>query len=133
MGVKDPHRNLEAWKKSMDLVVEVYAFTKQFPKEEIYGLSSQMRRAAVSVPSNIAEGSAAMTSKQFVNFLSIALGSLSELDTQLEIAFRLGYIKQEALNDISNHIDRCKSLVFGLKRSMVRKHSEFNYDIKGKA
>jgi len=108
----------------MDLVVEVYAFTKQFPKEEIYGLSSQMRRAAVSVPSNIAEGSAAMTSKQFVSFLSIALGSLSELDTQLEIAFRLEYIKQESFNDINKHIDRCKSLVFGLKRSITRKYSE---------
>ncbi len=105
----------------MDLLVEIYALTKRFPKEEIYGLCSQMRRAAVSVPSNIAEGSADMTGKQFINFLSIAMGSLSELNTQTEIAFRLGYIEHETYTIINERIDRCKSLVFGLKRSIIKK------------
>ncbi len=123
MVSKHPHRNIEAWKQSMDLVVEIYALTKGFPREEIYGLCSQMRRAAVSVPSNIAEGSADMTGKQFINFLTIAMGSLSELNTQSEIAFRLGYLDQEANVLINKRIDRCKSLVFGLKRSIIKKQS----------
>ena len=121
---KHPHRNLEAWKQSMELVVEVYALTRGFPREEIYGLCSQMRRAAVSVPSNIAEGSADMTGKQFINFLTVAMGSLSELNTQIEISFRLGYIEKEPYVIINGRIDKCKALVFGLKRSIIRKHSQ---------
>ncbi len=123
MVSKHPHRNLEAWKQSMELVVEVYALTKGFPREEIYGLCSQMRRAAVSVPSNIAEGSADMSGKQFISFLTIAMGSLSELNTQTEIAFRLGYIEKEPYTIINGRIDKCKSLVYGLKRSIIKKQS----------
>ena len=78
-----PHKKLVAWQKSMDLVERIYELSKRFPKEEIYGLTSQVRRAAVSVPSNIAEGAAGRSSVQFMNFLSIAIGSLNELATQL--------------------------------------------------
>ncbi len=85
---KKPHRNLTAWQKAMDLVVAIYNATHNFPKEEIYGLTSQLRRAAVSVPSNIAEGAADRTTQQFSNFLSNAIGSLNEIDTQLEVALR---------------------------------------------
>ena len=78
---KKPHRNLTTWKKAMDLLVAVYQATANFPKEEIYGLTSQLRRAAVSVPSNIAEGAADRTRQQFSKFLSNAIGSLNEIDT----------------------------------------------------
>ena len=88
--MEKPHKNLEAWKQSMDLVVEVYKTTKEFPHQEIYGIANQVRRAAVSVSSNIAEGAARQTKKEFANFLHVAQGSLSELDTQIEIASRLG-------------------------------------------
>jgi four helix bundle protein len=80
---KKPHRNLMAWQKTMDLAVEIYRITKSFPNEELYGLTSQLRRAGVSGPSNIAEGAAGRTRQQFSNFLSSAVGSLNEIDTQL--------------------------------------------------
>ena len=89
-----PHRNLVAWQKGMDLVMEIYQLTKNFPDAELYGLISQLRRAALSVPSNIAEGAADRTRSQFTNFLSNALGSLNEIDTQLELSFRLGFISE---------------------------------------
>jgi four helix bundle protein len=84
-----PHKKLVAWKKSMDLVEEIYELTKTFPREEIYGLTSQLRRAAISVSSNIAEGAAGRSPIQFKNYLGIAIGSLNELATQMEIALRV--------------------------------------------
>jgi four helix bundle protein len=83
-----PHRNLLAWQKTMNFAVDVYQLTRSFPQEEIYTLSSQLRRAAVSAPSNIAEGAADRTRQQFSNYLSNAIGSLNEIDTQLELARR---------------------------------------------
>jgi len=76
------HKDLDVWKRSMDLVQLIYEYTKLFPKEEMYGLTSQMRRAAVSIPSNIAEGAARKGDKEFIQFLMLSLGSLSELETQ---------------------------------------------------
>ena len=87
--MEKPHKKLIAWQKSMELVVLIYRITAKFPKEETYGLVSQMRRASVSGPSNIAEGAADRSKDQFRNFLSIAIGSLNELNTQLEISFRI--------------------------------------------
>ncbi len=87
-----PHKKLIAWQKTMDLVVLIYRITENFPKQETYGLVSQMRRAAISAPSNIAEGAANRSKQQFVNFLGIALGSLNELNTQVEIAYRINYL-----------------------------------------
>jgi len=84
------HRELEVWKRSIGLVKKIYQITKDFPVEERYGLTDQIRRAAVSVASNIAEGSGRQTPKDFVNFLSMARGSLAELDTQLFLAKELG-------------------------------------------
>ena len=86
------HRDLDVWKKSMSFVTTVYKLTKNFPHEEIYGLTNQMRRAAVSVPSNIAEGAARASEKEFIQFLYIALGSLSGLETQILIAVNLEYL-----------------------------------------
>jgi four helix bundle protein len=85
------HKDLEAWKESMRLVEEVYKISAQFPKQELYGLTSQIRRAAVSIPSNLSEGAARNGNKEYINFLGISLGSLAEVETQLIIASRLGY------------------------------------------
>ena len=84
--------DLDVWKKSMDFVENIYRISSQFPKEEIYGLTSQIRRAAVSVPSNIAEGASRQGSKEFVQFLYISLGSLSEVETQAMLAKRLNFV-----------------------------------------
>ena len=84
-------RDLEVWRIGLDLVETIYRCTAEFPKTEVYGLTAQMRSAAVSIPSNIAEGQARTSSKEFLHFLSFALGSLAELETQLELALRLQY------------------------------------------
>ena len=98
------HKDLEVWKKGIELVTVVYQVTKSFPKEEIYGLTNQIRRAAVSVPSNIAEGSARASQKELIQFLHIALGSLAELETQFIIARNLEYIKPEEDESIDSRI-----------------------------
>jgi four helix bundle protein len=90
------HKDLKVWQESMDLVVEIYKLTKFFPKEEQFGLTSQMRRSSISIPSNIAEGAGRKGSKEFNRFLYIALGSLAEIETQLEIAYRLNYIENNS-------------------------------------
>lgn len=89
----ESYENLIVWQKSMDLVTAIYELTRQFPKEEVFGLTSQMRRAAVSIPSNIAEGSRRGSRKDFRNFLLIAYGSGAELETQIKIAKRLSYVE----------------------------------------
>ena len=89
------YRDLIVWQRAMDLVEEVYSVSKEFPREEIYGLTSQIRRAAVSIPSNIAEGQGRRTTPDFLRHLSIAYGSLRELETQILIAMRLRYLAQE--------------------------------------
>ncbi len=116
--MEKPHKRLIAWQKSMDLVVLVYELTKSFPREETYGLTSQMRRAAVSAPSNIAEGAADRSKDQFRNFLRTAIGSLNELNTQLEIAFRIGYLSESSHLLAQQLLDECLAVTFGLKRSL---------------
>ena len=101
MQVKS-YKDLIVWQKSMDLVEMVYQATKVFPKEELYGLTNQLRRAAVSVPSNLAEGQARNSTAEFRNFLSISRGSLAEVETQLLIAERLRYLQPEQLTPIMN-------------------------------
>ena len=91
-----PHHDLRVWQDAMELVTRIYSVTRTFPVEERFGLIGQMRRASVSVPSNIAEGAARGSRKEFVHFLAIARGSLSELDTQLRIARNLGYVDDVA-------------------------------------
>ncbi|HSO07499.1 MAG TPA: four helix bundle protein [Pelomicrobium sp.] len=116
-GVR-PHHNLEAWKQGIELVKAVYELTKSFPKEELFGLTSQIRRAAVSVPSNIAEGAARSGDQEFAQFLNIAKGSVSELETQLVIAVELGYLASD--DDLFVVLDRVSRLVTGLHKA-VRK------------
>ena len=103
------HKNLIVWQKSMMLVTRIYEITRTFPHEELFGITSQMRRAAVSIPSNIAEGYGRVYGKETLKFLSNALGSASELETQLEICFRLGFgsnIDLDELRNLTNEILR---------------------------
>jgi four helix bundle protein len=86
------HKDLKIWKEGIDLIISIYKLTKEFPNEELYGMTSQMRRAAVSYPSNIAEGAARSSNNEYIRFLYIALGSLSELETQIIISEKLHYI-----------------------------------------
>jgi four helix bundle protein len=109
-----PHKKLKAWKGAMDLCRTTYETTERFPKHELYGLASQMRRAAVSIPCNIAEGSARSSGKESAQFYNIARASLSELDTQIDIAKRLMYISADAslkLDAMMIDVDR---LLYGL-------------------
>ena len=113
-----PHKKLIAWRKSMDLVERVYELSRNFPREEVYGLSSQMRRAAISAPSNIAEGAAGRSSVQFRNYLSVAIGSLNELATQLEIALGIGYLDAKTSGDTESLVDECLAVTYGLRKSL---------------
>jgi four helix bundle protein len=119
--VNKPHKKLNAWTDAVDLAQQIYRITERFPPNEQFGLTSQIRRAAVSIPSNMAEGAARQTKKEFIQFLHISKGSLSELDTQLEIARRLehlGQVEWEALNELLERVDR---LLSGLIRHLKTK------------
>ena len=100
------HKDLDIWKLGIKLVEEIYKITNKFPKDEVYGLTSQMRRAAISIPSNIAEGAARNSKREFNQFLYVALGSLAELETQIIISERLGYIKNQELMELIEKIKR---------------------------
>ena len=106
------------WQKAMVLVTDVYSLTKAFPREEIYGLTAQTRRAAASVPANIAEGQGRRHGREFHQFLGNARGSLMELDTHLELAFRVGYINQEQHIAIRAKLDEVGRILNGLMRSI---------------
>lgn len=121
--VKRAHKKLEVWQESVALATNIYQITEPFPKSEIYGLTSQMRRAVVSVPSNIAEGAARFYTKEFVQFLSIAGGSLSELDTQVEIAANLGYLTAQQKENVDERIDSISKKLAGLINKL-RKQNE---------
>ena len=108
------YKNLEAWKHSMQLVKEIYILTKTFPKEEIYALSSQLKRAAVSIPSNIAEGCGRNYKKDTIQFLHIARGSLYETETQVEIAVMNNFIQESDLVSLTTIITTCMKTLNGL-------------------
>jgi len=113
-------RDLDAWQAAMDLVVSTYELCRGFPADEQYGLVRQMRRAAVSVRSNIAEGHANGPGLRYRYHVRIALGSLGELSTQLEIALRLKYVKPEAIAKVASEVRRTRQLLHGLRRSLNR-------------
>jgi four helix bundle protein len=110
------HRDLLAWKEAMALVESVYRVTRTFPRDELFGLTSQVRRCAVSIPSNIAEGAARNSSREFLQHLGIACGSVAELDTQLAISIRLGYLRSGA--PAVKQLQRVKVLTIQLRRSV---------------
>ena len=123
MGEYRTYRDLDVWKKARVLVKEVFLLTRKFPKDEVYGLMSQMRRCAVSIPSNIAEGYGRQFKKETIQFLHIARGSLFELETQLFIASDLSYIDEECLEKLLMQLDDCKKLLNGLIKYFENKES----------
>jgi four helix bundle protein len=112
-------RDLIVWQKAMDLTVEIYKLVKHLPKEETYALSDQMRRAAVSIPSNIAEGQGRITSKEFIRFLSMARGSLCELSTQIELCERLQYLDSSRTSNSQNLIIEISKMINALSNSLT--------------
>jgi len=112
------HKDLDVWKQSIDLVVEIYRLTQHFPQEDTYELISQMKRAAISIPSNIAEGAARDHKNEYIRFLYISLGSLSELDTLLIISEKLGYLSGQ--ENYSKKINAVKQMLNGLIASLKK-------------
>lgn len=107
-------KDLIVWQRSVALAVEIYRITKEFPREEIYGITSQIRRASVSIPSNLAEGHARNTKLQFASFIDIALGSAAELETQLTISLQIGYLKQADYDKLVSELTEITRMLYGL-------------------
>src|SRR5687768_9157076 len=116
MKAATTHRDLLAWQEAMTLVELVYRHTAGFPKHETFGLTTQLRRAAVSIASNIAEGAARNSSREFAHFLGITCGSLAEVETQLELCARLGFVESDS--DVWNQMNRVGKLVRLLRQSV---------------
>ena len=112
-------RKLDTWLDGVELADTIYTLTASFPKSEVYGLSSQMQRAAVSVPSNIAEGSGKGSDRDFARFVSISLGSLFELETQIEIAYRRGYISTENYYALRPRIESLQKRIYNLREHLA--------------
>ena len=119
------YKELDVWIKSRAIVKEVYATTMNFPKEKLYGLTSQIRRSAVSIPSNIAEEYGRQYKKETIHFLHIARGSVYEVETQLYVAFGLKFISEQKLNELMILIEECRKLLSGLI-----KYFESNINLK---
>ena len=114
--MEKPHKRLNVWNQAIELVLAIYQTTIRFPKEERFSLTAQIRRAAISIPSNIAEGAARQTKKEFINYLHMAQGSLSELDTQLELAKRLDYFEDAEWTILDQKMKEIDKMLSGLIR-----------------
>lgn len=114
------YKELDVWKKAMRFVSRIYDATLAFPKEELFGLTNQMRRAAVSIPSNIAEGAVRGSKVEFVRFIGISRGSLAELETQIMIAYERRYVKKEAYEELMKLADDISRMLLQLMRSLKR-------------
>jgi len=119
--MEKPHKRLDVWQAGMKSTTKVYKLTDKFPEEEKFGLISKMRRAPISIPCNIAEGAARRGKREFRNFLSMAQGSLSELDTQLELSILLGYVRAEDLRELWDQLLRIDKMLSGLIRSLTNR------------
>jgi len=117
------YKELKVWQRSYQLCLEIYRITKEFPKEERYGLTSQTRRAAVSVPSNIAEGYGRKTTLEYIQALYIAYGSNCELETQILLSGDLGYINEEGIKKLQEEISEVERMLKALIKSLEEKHS----------
>ena len=124
----ETHKDLRVWQQSIEMVTSIYLMTQSFPKDEMFGLVSQLRRASVSVPSNIAEGYARGTDKEKLHFLRISSGSMSEVETQLMLSLNLGYIDQEKYNKLSETVTsvwkQLNSLISSIKKRLAL-HEQF--------
>jgi len=114
----ESHRDLDTWQLAMEIVVDIYRATRGFPAEEKFGLVAQLRRAAVSIPSNIAEGRGRLGAGEFRRFVSIARGSAAEVETQIAVAVALGFTDAKELAPLSAKLDRLSKMLFGLYRSL---------------
>jgi len=123
--MEKPHKKLDVWQAAMKTATMIYKLTDRFPEEEKFGLVSQMRRAAISIPCNIAEGAARQGKREFKNFVSMAQGSLSELDTQLELAILLGYVSTEDLRELWDQLLRIDKMLTGLIRSLEKRGKDY--------
>ena len=119
MGIQS-YRDLEIWQKSMDLVVRCYQVATEFPQNESFGLVSQLQRAAVSIPANIAEGKSRLHVREFIQYLSIAYGSLAELETHIQIAERLHYLDRERASDLLSQTSEIGRMINGLRKSLAK-------------
>jgi len=115
------YQELEVWQKAMDLAVTCYTVTKTFPREEQFGLTSQIRRAAASIPANIAEGQGRQHTKEFLNFLSISRGSLKEVETHLILSQRVGLLAKDQLDELLQRTDEISRMLTGLKKSLEKR------------
>lgn len=113
-----PHKNLVAWQEAMELAKEIYEFSKELPSDEKFNLISQIKRAATSIPLNIAEGAARKNDKEFRQFLYIALGSLSEVNTLLELTIKLEFSTQSRIEMLTEREQKCAALINGLIKSL---------------
>jgi four helix bundle protein len=120
MGIRS-YRDLEVWKKAMSLAVECYKATRSFPREEQFGMTSQIRRAAASIPANIAEGHGRLHTKEFMNYLSIAGGSIMELETHLMLSQRIGLLPEVRLDQLLVLADEVSRMLSGLRSSLKRR------------
>lgn len=121
MNTIKSYKDLLVWQKSMELTEQVYLATADFPQKEMYGLVSQLRRAAVSIPSNIAEGSSRRSTAEFIRFINIASGSLAEVETQLLLSLRLGYLTADTLPGMQNACEEISKMLFALQKSLTEK------------
>jgi four helix bundle protein len=112
------YRDLDVWQFGMDIVVETYRVTRTFPADERFGLISQLRRAAVAIPSNIAEGRNRLGAAEFRRFIAIARGSVAEVETQLAVAVALGFIRADEIASLSSRLDELSKMLFGLYRRL---------------
>lgn len=112
------HHDLDVWNKSITFVTTIYELTDSFPKTEVYGLTNQIRRSAVSIPSNIAEGAGRTSLKEFAQFLSVALGSIAELETQLIVSNNLGFLSKEGFDLLLKELISIRKMTIGLKKSL---------------
>lgn len=123
MEKKYEYKKLDVYKESKGLVAQVYGLLKQFPKEEQYALCDQLRRAVISVPSNIAEGSGRTSAKDQAHFFEMAFGSLMEVSCQMDIAFDLGYINQNELTQLEEQVSKIAALLSGLRRKCLTRQT----------
>jgi four helix bundle protein len=112
------HKDLDVWKDGISFVTKVYKMTSSFPKEELYGITSQIRRAAISIPSNIAEGAARKSANEFRQFLYIGLSSAAELNTQLIISYNLGFLNKDQMDTLNTELDSLSRRIQGLIKSL---------------
>lgn len=116
-----PHENLEVWQKAIEFVLKIYKQTKEFPSDERFGLTSQIRRASVSTPANIAEGAARQSGKEFLQFLAIAQGSCSEVETELLISMKLGFLSDAVYLELKSLADSIGRMLIGLSKHLKNK------------